>query len=208
MTYALPHHLPDEVPEVFAVQTRLSFQTGPPETDMLVDRYEIHRFLCDQTGSDRKNLETLFYRENRSTLLVQTSQDVEWRDSRILSSETFFVPLLYPEKTVLVFRLLARPFQKIQKPGRKNRSRSFLYDPVLQTEWLRKQGQRLGFVLLDCIPRYETWFERRDSEKLPATLFTGTLAVSDAKSFSRCLLSGIGPQKHLGFGLLDVRRHR
>lgn len=78
------------------------------------------------------------------------------------------------------------------------------------TAWLKAREDRLGARLLESSLRadgYQTWRQRSSRGIALATLdFEGILTVTDPARFRSALLTGIGPAKAFGCGLLLVRR--
>ncbi len=76
--------------------------------------------------------------------------------------------------------------------------------------WLRDKFEGLGCSLDDKVLRvdgYRTWRQQRGKGIELATLdFEGMLTVTDPERLVSALLSGIGPAKSFGCGLLLVRR--
>ncbi len=127
------------------------------------------------------------------------------------------------EGAVLVFRLLANPTRKIDtKSGsdgtRRNGRRIPLNDEYAQMEWLARKGEVSGFELcrqaLSDLPDARALQERASTSTvgqhpnghltLDGVLFEGHLRVTDAGLFREALVSGIGPGKAYGFGLLSI----
>lgn len=133
------------------------------------------------------------------------------------------------EGQVLRFRLRANVTKKIDtKSGpdgkRRNGRRIPLRTPEEQIAWLVRKAEQSGFQLLEVdpldmagppIPDVSIRAER-DVHARPAcngrspaltfgaVVFEGRLRVTDRPAFLSALVSGIGPGKAFGFGLLSV----
>lgn len=79
--------------------------------------------------------------------------------------------------------------------------------------WLARKGQQGGFLVQPSGVRVDGYrvleFAKGDQAhpiRMGAVDYSGALEVTDAAAFSETLMSGIGPGKGFGFGLLLVRR--
>jgi len=114
----------------------------------------------------------------------------------------------------LRFRLRANPTKRVGADKADDRlagKRVQLFGEEQQLDWLRRQGERYGFALIDCrVSSVETQRSRKPekSEEIrhQAVTFDGLLQVTDPAAFLSALESGIGPAKGFGFGLLSVAR--
>ena len=112
----------------------------------------------------------------------------------------------------LRFRLRANPTRKIDtKTGpdgvRRHGRRVPVRGEQAQVEWLRRQGQRHGFVIrmvsIQSSGGPELQRSRSAGRTFQGVLFEGSLQVS-AEAFRKALAHGIGPGKAFGFGLLSA----
>ncbi|MDQ3635245.1 MAG: type I-E CRISPR-associated protein Cas6/Cse3/CasE [Acidobacteriota bacterium] len=130
----------------------------------------------------------------------------------------------------LIFRLQANPTKRIGKSdqkaddkfkpaGSKNiRRRVELRTDEERTDWLVRQGERLGFQIanLQIEPAVRNVMSAKE-EKISFTkkgknnpitygsvVFEGVLQVTDADKFRESMVNGIGQGKAYGFGLLSV----
>lgn len=113
----------------------------------------------------------------------------------------------------LRFRLRANPTKRVgadQENDKLAGKRVQLFGEEAQVAWLRRQGERGGFALLDCrVSGVETQRSRRTAGaemRHQAVTFDGVLRVTDAVAFLDALAGGIGPAKGFGCGLLSVAR--
>ena len=86
--------------------------------------------------------------------------------------------------------------------------------------WLKKQGERLGFELLvddDGLSKLQNsgyiWHglpakakQKGDKSGFSAVDFCGELEITDVQKFEHALFQGIGRAKAFGCGLLMIRR--
>lgn len=79
--------------------------------------------------------------------------------------------------------------------------------------WLKKQGERHGFVILPHEVRADGYQSHRFRKSrggrevsITGIDYEGVLTVANPSLFEKALLRGIGPAKGFGFGLMMVRR--
>ena len=111
--------------------------------------------------------------------------------------------------TILHFSILACPAKKVRGSG-KNSRRVLLQMPEERLNWLKRQAERHGFVIVGA---YEAAKEEqisgvKSSGKfvLSGIPFEGTLRITDSDAFRRNFANGIGAEKSYGFGLLMIGR--
>jgi CRISPR system Cascade subunit CasE len=99
------------------------------------------------------------------------------------------------------FRLVANPTVT------KNGKRVGLANEEEQLAWLSRQGERLGFTVEMALVTDSGFVMSRSGKSLvqfQRTCFDGILAVRDVSRISEALISGIGPAKAFGCGLLSL----
>ncbi len=107
------------------------------------------------------------------------------------------------------FRLTANPtMSKAMEAGKRGKVKAITILPM-QREWLKKQGDRKGFLLqdkqFDVIQSEWRTIKKRGKEiQVLAVTFEGLLTVTNADVFCQTLTSGIGREKAYGMGLLTV----
>ena len=113
------------------------------------------------------------------------------------------------ENTVLRFSLLACPAKKVKGDG-KNSKRVLLRGTEERLDWLKREGEKHGFALLEA-------HEAAKEQKLNGTKstgefylsgvpFEGVMQITDAAAFQNAFRQGIGPEKAYGFGMLMLSR--
>ncbi|HOJ32258.1 MAG TPA: type I-E CRISPR-associated protein Cas6/Cse3/CasE [Candidatus Hydrogenedentes bacterium] len=122
-------------------------------------------------------------------------------------------PQLSPNQ-VFRFCLLANPTRKIDtKSGpdgeRRNGRRVPVRDEAL-LNWLASQAERHGFEVDEstvCLEKGYISMRKSDAAsniRLRAVRYTGLLRVVDKERFISALVTGIGPGKAFGFGMLTI----
>jgi len=119
----------------------------------------------------------------------------------------------------LRFRLLANPTKRLRKDSRERNGElvkekwigkrvPVTADQLL--EWLSRRATDHGFTFdpdnIHVQPGYVYMDKRRDDQKarLRSARYDGILTVNDPEKFRQTIVSGIGPAKGFGFGLLSV----
>lgn len=119
------------------------------------------------------------------------------------------LPDRFTKDALLRFSLLACPTKKVQGEG-KNSRRVLLRGEEERIEWLKRQGEKNGFVVVEA---HEAAKEQMLSGTkasgdfyLTGIPFDGVLKITDAESFRKGFQRGIGAEKAYGFGLLMIGR--
>lgn len=81
------------------------------------------------------------------------------------------------------------------------------------SEWMRRQGERYGFNLIDFQVTQHEWHEFKKASKagtfdiaFPSLDLDGILVVTVSEDFKKMLFEGIGAARSFGCGLMLVRR--
>ncbi|PJK08196.1 type I-E CRISPR-associated protein Cas6/Cse3/CasE [Lysobacteraceae bacterium NML120232] len=147
-------------------------------------------------------------------VLVQSGHRADWGVLQALRSYLKTEPetkqldavQLFPNGQRCRFRLLANP--TVSRAGK----RLGLVGDDAQLAWLGRQGQRCGFTLESAqVTASDVLHVRKaradkDPISLQRVCFEGVLRVADAVQLKDALVSGIGPGKAFGCGLLSLAR--
>lgn len=185
----------------------------------LGDAYQMHRTLCRAFAASADGPVARFlWRLERervpgtgSAVLVQSATPGSWQQ---LGDAPGYLAAPASEKQVALerlvspgahcrFRLRANP--SVKRDGK----RWGLQGEQAQLDWLSRQGSRLGFAISGAD------VSQRDRLRSPqgrtgavitvdSVQFDGQLRVVDAPLLRAALLSGIGPGKALGLGMLSL----
>ncbi len=195
--------------------TKISMDSHYPSVrQALRDRQDQHRNLTQAfTG---KFLYRVMTRGDILSLLVLSKEPP---DSNMLAAKGYEVQdtqnvsalrELYKSGTTLHFNLLAVPSKKVKEEGRDNSRRVFLTSPELRAEWLKRQGEKYGFEVLEV---HEPSAEHKVSVgrksgpfSITSVEFEGVIRIADADLFWPSWEKGIGPEKAYGLGLMLLRR--
>lgn len=155
--------------------------------------YQIHQKLM-----------TLFQKNENPRILFQkngSSVTVLSRTKPIESLGFSFEVKDYTEKDVLPFSLRLNPVKRDPKTKKKTLPvRSLQYK-----EWVQKKASLCGFKILDMQIESEGRLEGKNGHPINSLFAKGILEVENADLFMKKLEEGIpGPEKHVGFGMLNV----
>lgn len=129
--------------------------------------------------------------------------------------------LLFEAGCMLAFRLRANPTKKVHttlkwerkaRMPKDNGTRMGLLTEEEQLDWLRRKAESAGFRVCSASVVCEDDFRRLTKGRkvhgaklsLLSVRFDGVLQVTQPEQFLEALLSGIGPGKAFGFGLLSI----
>ncbi|MBF0517330.1 MAG: type I-E CRISPR-associated protein Cas6/Cse3/CasE [Nitrospirae bacterium] len=118
----------------------------------------------------------------------------------------------FTEGQRLRFCIAANPTRKIdtktKADGKKRNGRRVPVPHDQLDEWLIKRGAQNGFSIESVTSKNSYVYVNKSHEgsghKLFCARYDGILVVTDSDNFLKTLISGIGPGKSFGFGLLSV----
>jgi CRISPR system Cascade subunit CasE len=194
--------------------------------------YRIHQmvmrgFPADTNREKAKVLYRLEIRDNTPVLIVQSAVEPNWstvNPDYLLSPDPFdpwlnpaVKPVILPLQTdqILSFRLCANPtLKKVRRKEngeRRNSNRVPLLREEQQLEWLQRQAVAGGFTVLRAtISQSQQQEIRKERGAKPITLYTlqydGYLRVDQPDKLQKTILTGLGPSKAFGCGLLSLAR--
>lgn len=184
----------------------------------LSDPYEMHRTLVRPfVRSADQSPPRILWRLERSAswgdpvVLVQSSEAPDWSvlgdlpnylkrpvETRHIEPEN-----LIQQGATYRFRLAANPTVS------RNGKRLGLVSEQAQLDWLKRQGDRHGFVDdIAMVTASEQVHARKGDGRITVlqACFEGRLSVTDDSAMRQALLLGIGPAKALGCGLMSLAR--
>lgn len=185
----------------------------------LSDPYDMHRTLVRAFATERQGVVPRFLWRmepvqdwRRPEVLVSAEQAGDWsflaREARYLRAEgddlatrEIDLSTLIRTDAVLRFRLAANP--TVTRAGK----RLGLVGEDAQLEWLGRQGERHGFqVQATLVSGADMMHGRRQGGRvsLLRVLFDGVLQVRDPQLLRQAMVSGIGPGKAFGCGMLSL----
>lgn len=187
---------------------------SPSVRQSLQNCQDLHRCIMkafDTGRSDAKVLYRLIRAEKNIQVYVQSVADPRWE--RIEANgyhcekkkDISQLPDSFHMDQVLRFSLLGCPAKKIAGEG-KNSKRVILRDEEEQLNWLKRQGEKNGFSILEAhiAAKGEQLSGRKASGafQLTGIPFEGVLQVKDSEAFRKGFETGIGAEKAYGFGML------
>lgn len=186
----------------------------------LGDAYDMHRtlvraFVADEIATASRflwRLEAGSNSRNSPVVLVQSSRLGIWDAVQALpgylqrppESKGLDLAKLVRFRQRYRFRLLANP--TVSRAGK----RYGLLGEAEQLEWLQRQGKRHGFEMISAMASASDVLDSQRRGGSPIVVhrvcFEGLLQVSDVDELCAALVSGIGPAKAFGCGLLSLAR--
>lgn len=185
----------------------------------LGDAYQMHRTLSRAFAEspDRPVVRFLWRLERErvpgagSAVLVQSAVPGSWQQ---LGDAPGYLAAPANEKTVELDRLVSAGthcrFRLRANPAvKRNGKRWGLHGEQSQLDWLDRQGTRLGFAVTGADVSQRERIRSPQSRSgtlitIDSVQFDGQLRVVDAVMLRAALLTGIGPGKGLGLGMLSL----
>ena len=108
------------------------------------------------------------------------------------------------------FQLCANPTVKRKRDGRKNGTRTAIYDPQELKEWLLRKAEQGGFAVEESTlqispPLNQPFYKKGTRGNHKRVEFHGVLGVADREKLEATFKNGIGSAKAFGFGLLVLQ---
>ena len=185
--------------------------------------YEIHRALWKLFPEDSEAERDYLFRvehsiQQQAEVLVQSCREPVIRDlpgTKLIASRDY--PLRLNVGTRLRFLLIANPVKTINDEGGRLNAKGEVKKcrvPLIHEEewqiWLeRKLAGCAKLETLIAEKRLPLHFRKGKEKrvgKIQPVNFQGILSVSDSLAFSELVVSGIGPAKAFGCGLLSLAR--
>lgn len=179
---------------------------------------DLHRNIMKAFDVSRQEGKVLFrvVRSEKSIqVYVQSEAEPHWRrieeNGYRCEKQKDVTALLdaFREEIILNFSLYACPAKKTPAEG-KNSRRVLLQGEEEQIGWLKKQGEKYGFEILEAhkVNDGEKQAGKKDSGTfyVAGVPFEGVLRITDATRFRKAYADGIGAEKAYGFGLLMVSK--
>ena len=201
--------------------SRLTLQIASPSVrQSLRNCQDMHKTLMQAFYCSREEACLLYrvFRTDRSLYLYAQSMALpQWdriEKNGFLCDKMQDISALeesFQNNMLLRFTLLACPSKKVKGEG-KNSKRVLLRGEDERIEWLKRQGEKYGFSLLEA---HETAKEEKLSGTKPSgeffvagVPFEGVLQITDPVSFQRSFRNGIGAEKAYGFGMMMLSRYQ
>ena len=179
---------------------------------------DMHRTLMKAFDCGRKQAGLLFRvtrTDQRISIYAQSLAEPHWERIEesgfccVKMQDISALPDRFREGNVLHFSMLACPTRKVKSDG-KNSKRVLLRGKEERLDWLQRQGEKNGFLVLEAHEeaKEQQCSGTKDSGAfyLSGVPFEGLLKITDAGAFRNGFLHGIGPEKAYGFGLLMISR--
>ena len=199
--------------------SRLDLQLSSPAVrQALRNCQDMHRTLMKAFDCTREEA-GLLYRVMKTDqsifIYAQSMARPQWEHIEksgyrsVKTQDISALPDRFQENAVLRFSLLAVPAKKVKGEG-KNSKRVLLRGREERMPWLKRQGEKNGFVLLEAheAAREQLLAGTKASGAfyLSGVPFEGVLQITDAAAFRLGFQQGIGSEKAYGFGMLMIGR--
>ena len=192
--------------------------TAPGVRQSLRDAQDLHRSIMKAFDNSRL-ADQVLYRLIRSSnsiqIYVQSKGIPSWERIEhsgfhcVKSRDISLLLDSFQEGQVLHFKLLGCPSKKVSGDG-KNSKRVLLRNEEEQLDWMKYQGEKNGFRILEIhiAGKAEKTFGSKESGifYLSGIPFEGVLQINDSELFRKAFKNGIGAEKAYGFGLLMVSK--
>ena len=192
--------------------------TSPSVRQAFQNCQDLHRNIMKAFDTSRSEAKVLYriMRSNRNIqIYVQSMAEPHW--NRIEENgyhckkmkDISKLPETFRDNQILHFSLFACPSKKVSGEG-KNSKRVILHGEDAQLDWIKRQGERNGFRVLEVhtAGKGEMLSGKKPSGEFCITgiPFEGVLQISDSQAFKEAFINGIGAEKADGFGMLMVNR--
>lgn len=171
----------------------------------------IERLLYKSRGSDGKPAERVLYRQDGSTVLIQSWVSApDWASYKLMYPDYFdgkpVTKDVYPKfenGQIWLYRC------KVNTAHPRNcgkASRNGIYLAEAQLNWWTKHTPKLGFRVLSATasPGKVKFAGSRTTITLAVATFTGFLEITDATIFEATFRNGIGRGRAYGLGMLSL----
>lgn len=179
---------------------------------------DMHRCIMkafDHGREEAKVLYRVLRTEKSIQIYVQSAEEPQW--DRISQygfrcdklKDISQLPESFHTGQNLRFMLLACPTKKVDSEG-KNSRRVIIRGEEAQLDWLKRQGEKNGFMLLEAhlSGKSEQVSGKRATGEfhLSGIPFEGVLQIQNPEAFRYGFENGIGSEKAYGFGMLMVAK--
>ncbi len=199
--------------------SRIALTVSSPDVrQCLRNCQDMHRTIMKAYDCTREEAQVLYRvlaSDQKMIVYVQSEKEPQWEklESRgFCCEEKRDITSLFDafiNDRVFRFSLLACPTKKVRNEG-KNSRRELLRSQEERIAWLKKQGEKNGFAILEAYESGKNTIESCNRENnhffVSGVPFEGILRITDQEAFQKAFLRGIGPEKSYGFGMLMIGR--
>ncbi|HOQ69470.1 MAG TPA: type I-E CRISPR-associated protein Cas6/Cse3/CasE [Anaerolineaceae bacterium] len=180
----------------------------------IANRYRVHQRLRMAYRDEPRLLFRIEEHDGNFRILAQSTCQPDWQHAFVDFDVLAGIPAvkelrlenLMP-RSYYHFRLVANPVVT------RNRKRLGLFKEEAQFEWLKRQMERSGTIVMQAQARQlglmrsaKNPAKDENRQTHYAVEFNGVLQVLNVKLLSERMIEGIGPAKAYGFGLLTLAR--
>jgi len=189
--------------------TQISINDSVVESKKLQNIYNVHKALWEAFSDTAARNHIYTFKTDHILMLSQEKpKPVAW--GNWITKE---IPDSFLNSTLYYFEITFNPvFRKVQFDEHGNRKKNGKKIPIKNisalTAWIKSKGHQGGFSFddihisnLDCV-----LFQKKEhSTNLYRVVVTGSLRVTDKEQFTKSFISGIGPSRAFGFGMLLLK---
>lgn len=159
----------------------------------------VMRTLSEEQGEQRRFVYRSFERNSDTYILARSSTPIngtiiEWREKKTT----------YKPGQCIRIRVKANPTYKVDRkkthPIIKNETMKLWFERKLKDSGLKTLNQ--NFTILRPVPKLSSY--KKNSPIFHSVEFSADCEVEDSSKLTNAMLSGIGPAKTYGFGMLVV----
>mgnify|MGYP002681854291 FL=1 len=180
----------------------------------IANRYRVHQRLRMAYRDEPRLLFRIEEHDGNFRILAQSTCQPDWQHAFVDFDVLAGIPAvkelrlenLMP-RSYYHFRLVANPVVT------RNRKRLGLFKEEAQLEWLKRQMERSGTIVMQAQARQlglmrsaKNPAKDENRQTHYAVEFNGVLQVLNVKLLSERMIEGIGPAKAYGFGLLTLAK--
>lgn len=180
----------------------------------IANRYRVHQRLRMAYRDEPRLLFRIEEHDGNFRILAQSTCQPDWQHAFVDFDVLAGIPAvkelrlenLMP-RSYYHFRLVANPVVT------RNRKRLGLFKEEAQFEWLKRQMERSGTIVMQAQARQlglmrsaKNPAKDENRQTHYAVEFNGVLQVLNVKLLSKRMIEGIGPAKAYGFGLLTLAK--
>lgn len=155
------------------------------------------------------NQDHLYYIYTQSVAFPQWDQIEQYGYHCIETKDISLLLQKFRTNMILRYSMFVFPSKKIKK-GNKNSQRVFLTNEGERLEWMHRQAQKNGFILLETheASNQQLFCKKKNNESfsLHGVTYEGVLQINNLELFKHGFLNGIGSEKAYGFGMMMLSK--
>lgn len=181
---------------------------------------DLHRNIMKAFDTGRNEAKVLYRMvrsEKKVQIYVQSMAEPHWERIEeygfhcVKCKDISKLPESFRTDQILHFSLFCCPAKKVSGDGKKNSRRVIIRGEEAQLAWLKRQGERNGFLILESHinGKGEILSGSKPSGDfcIAGVPVEGVLQIKDVEAFRTTFVNGIGAEKAYGFGMLMINKY-